>query len=282
MTVGRYLFFRGFCREFDSPELENQYWQQRWEHDRARARMFVIVVMVSALFFSISDYLFFGLSAAWGWLTLTRIILIAACLTTLPLLNRAVTQDQMQWSMMCWSLIVIFLGACIVSTRPNHYIGHILPAAIFVLIGYFMIPCSWVFPVIPGILITVGYTIYFWQTASPDQEIGTVAIAITFLALNLLGWFWSVQWEHWKRTIFMSLLREKEMRAQLEQALAEINSLRSIVPICSHCKHVRAKDGAWHQVEVFVSEHTHVDFSHGFCPDCLKEYYEKYLPTTQV
>lgn len=282
MTLGRYDLFREIGIQFESPEGESQYWLQRRGRDLARARMFVAVVMVAVLVFSVSDYLFFGMSAEWGWLALARMIGVITSVVTLNALRQTVTHHQMQWSMLIWSLILIIVGSYIVSTRPIHYIGHILPAAVFVLVGYFMVPSAWVFQLIPGTLVTVAYTILFWQTASPGQETGVVAVATTFVAVNLLGWFWSVQQEHWKRTSFTTLQRETELRTSLEQALAEIKTLRSIVPICSHCKLVRANDGHWHEVEVYVREHTQVDFSHGFCPDCMKEYCEKYLPATGV
>jgi hypothetical protein len=282
MTLGRHDLFRGLWFVFDSPEAENQYWLQRRERDLARAKMFVAVVMVAVMIFSVSDYLFFGMSATWGWLTLARMIGVITSVFTLIALGRAVTRHQLQWSMLLWSLIMIIVGAYIVSTRPIHYIGHILPAAVFVLVGYFMVPSAWVFQLIPGALVTVAYTFLFWQTASPGQEIGVVAVATTFVAVNLLGWFWSVQLEHWKRSSFLTLQRETALRTNLEQALAEIKTLRSIVPICSHCKLVRTHDGHWHEVEVYVRQHTHVDFSHGFCPDCMKVYCEKYLPAIRV
>jgi hypothetical protein len=282
MTLGRNNLFGGFRLEFASPEVENQYWLQRRDRDLARTRMFVAVVMAAVLIFSISDYLFFGMSATWGWLALARVIGVITSVVTLMAIRRAVTRHQLPWIILIWSLIMITVGAYIVSTRPINYIGHILPAAVFVLIGYFMLPSAWIIQLIPGLLVTFAYTILFWQTASPVQETGVVAVATTFVAVNLLGWFWAVQQEHWKRTSFMTLRRETELRTSLERALAEIKTLRNIVPICSHCKLVRTNDGHWHEVEVYVRQHTQVDFSHGFCPDCMKVYCEEYLPASQV
>ena len=63
---------------------------------------------------------------------------------------------------------------------------------------------------------------------------------------------------------------------ELQDALAEIKTLRGIVPICSHCKRIRDDQGAWKQMEVYISEHTDAEFSHGLCNDCLKTYYSAY------
>ncbi len=61
--------------------------------------------------------------------------------------------------------------------------------------------------------------------------------------------------------------------AKLEKALAEVKTLRGILPICSFCKKIRDDSGDWKQVEVYVRERSSADFSHSVCPDCMKEHY---------
>ena len=65
----------------------------------------------------------------------------------------------------------------------------------------------------------------------------------------------------------------EELIAELQKALAEIKTLRGIVPICASCKKIRDDKGYWEQVESFVSKHTEAQFSHGICPDCTKIYF---------
>ena len=57
----------------------------------------------------------------------------------------------------------------------------------------------------------------------------------------------------------------------LQKALAEIKTLRGILPICSYCKRIRDDKGAWTQLEAYISQHTEADFSHGYCPECAKK-----------
>ncbi|MCA9419160.1 MAG: sensor with HAMP domain protein, partial [Candidatus Omnitrophica bacterium] len=57
---------------------------------------------------------------------------------------------------------------------------------------------------------------------------------------------------------------------ELEGAIAEIKTLRGIIPICASCKKIRDDEGFWSQVEVYVSEHTDADFTHGICPECFE------------
>ncbi len=56
----------------------------------------------------------------------------------------------------------------------------------------------------------------------------------------------------------------------------EIQRLKGILPICSSCKKISNDTGAWEQLEVYISEHSEADFSHGMCPDCAKRHYPEY------
>ncbi|MCC5886463.1 MAG: response regulator transcription factor [Gammaproteobacteria bacterium] len=60
---------------------------------------------------------------------------------------------------------------------------------------------------------------------------------------------------------------------ELEQAHAQIKTLRGIVPICASCKKIRDDDGYWHQVENYVRAHSEADFSHSICPGCTRQLY---------
>jgi DNA-binding response OmpR family regulator len=64
-----------------------------------------------------------------------------------------------------------------------------------------------------------------------------------------------------------------EKVGELLLALAEIKTLRGIVPICASCKKIRDDAGFWQQVDVYVRDHTEAEFSHGICPECMKKLY---------
>jgi PAS domain S-box-containing protein len=63
--------------------------------------------------------------------------------------------------------------------------------------------------------------------------------------------------------------REQLVR-ELQDALAEVNSLRAILPICSYCRKIRDDENYWHTVESYFSQHTTTRFSHGICPGCME------------
>jgi hypothetical protein len=66
--------------------------------------------------------------------------------------------------------------------------------------------------------------------------------------------------------------REKLIN-ELQGALVKIRTLKGLIPICSSCKKVRDDEGYWHQVEVYIRDHSEAEFSHGLCPDCFQKLY---------
>ncbi len=51
----------------------------------------------------------------------------------------------------------------------------------------------------------------------------------------------------------------------------QIKSLKGLIPICANCKKIRNDKGFYEHLEKYISEHTDANFSHGICPDCMKE-----------
>jgi AmiR/NasT family two-component response regulator len=60
---------------------------------------------------------------------------------------------------------------------------------------------------------------------------------------------------------------------ELQEALAQVKILSGLLPICSNCKKIRDDQGYWQQVEIYISEHSEAEFSHGLCPDCIQTLY---------
>ncbi len=71
--------------------------------------------------------------------------------------------------------------------------------------------------------------------------------------------------------------REK-LIADLQHALAEIRTLQGILPICSYCKKIRDDKGAWTQMEIYISNRTDAQFSHGICSECAKKEFPDIFP----
>ncbi|HVN95427.1 MAG TPA: response regulator [Syntrophorhabdaceae bacterium] len=72
-------------------------------------------------------------------------------------------------------------------------------------------------------------------------------------------------------------LREKEREqkkliANLQEALAEIKTLRGFIPICASCKKIRDDEGYWDQLEAYFTRHTNAMFTHCICPECAEKF----------
>jgi two-component system cell cycle response regulator len=59
-----------------------------------------------------------------------------------------------------------------------------------------------------------------------------------------------------------------ETNQKLTEALDTNFTLRSLIPICGHCKKIRDDQGYWDQVENFVTRHYDARFTHDICPQC--------------
>lgn len=60
---------------------------------------------------------------------------------------------------------------------------------------------------------------------------------------------------------------------QLREALSQVKTLSGLIPICASCKKIRDDKGYWEQLERYIMDHSDANFSHGICPDCMKELY---------
>jgi len=69
----------------------------------------------------------------------------------------------------------------------------------------------------------------------------------------------------------------KNSNRRLRNALERVKVLSGLVPICAHCKKIRDDKGFWTQLEVFIAQHSDAVFSHGVCPDCMRQFYPDLL-----
>lgn len=69
------------------------------------------------------------------------------------------------------------------------------------------------------------------------------------------------------------LRRAHEQEAALQREIDDARSrlLADFIPMCARCKAIRDGD-KWVRVEQYVTQHTGSRFSHGLCPECLKEF----------
>jgi hypothetical protein len=70
------------------------------------------------------------------------------------------------------------------------------------------------------------------------------------------------------------LKSERQKSELLRRSIAEVKVLEGILPICAMCKKIRDDGGRWLQIEHYIVNHSHAEFTHGYCPDCARELME--------
>jgi hypothetical protein len=66
--------------------------------------------------------------------------------------------------------------------------------------------------------------------------------------------------------------REK-LIVDLQDAIAQVNTLKGFLPICSNCKKIRDDKDRWKEIEFYLSEHSEVEMTHSICPECARKLY---------
>lgn len=98
--------------------------------------------------------------------------------------------------------------------------------------------------------------------------IGSISLLIFFL---LFLWNRSLRREIRARQVIEE--ERQILITDLQRALSEVKTLQGCLPICSHCRKIRQDSGYWQKIELYIQEHTNAQFSHGICPDCMREMY---------
>lgn len=97
--------------------------------------------------------------------------------------------------------------------------------------------------------------------------------ASLIIGCALLSFFIFAAVAAYQRATLALLKQVGENKRLLEQHMAEINTLRSFIPICAQCKQVRDDQGYWASVEDYLQKHVDMSFSHCMCPDCGHKLY---------
>ncbi len=70
--------------------------------------------------------------------------------------------------------------------------------------------------------------------------------------------------------------RSEPLALLIVEDITQFSSLQNIIPICVRCKKIRDDRQYWRSVESYFNNYIGVDFSHGLCPGCLKEFYPEF------
>jgi hypothetical protein len=157
-----------------------------------------------------------------------------------------------------WILGISSVGLIVLDIITGPYIQFPILFTIVVILG------AWHLGRNAGICFAIalvgsssGYILVFEQPATPAW---VVVLNTTIRLFVLIG---------------LAVLIANERQRQILKKRVKI--LEGILVICSFCKKIRQPDGAWEQIDDYVSKHTDAQLSHGLCKECVQEHYGEYF-----
>ena len=108
------------------------------------------------------------------------------------------------------------------------------------------------------------------HVAIRDKSLAPIRYEYGISPADILKWFLGIICIPVSIIITISIWNRKLRKeiSERKKAEEEIETLKGIIPICSYCKVIRNDEGAWEQLEVYLSHHSDAQFSHGICPEC--------------
>jgi hypothetical protein len=262
---------------FNDPATEREFRNSERRHDVLRSRAFLVAIVLAILALTYTDYDSYGFSEAFWRVAAARAAFLALSFVAMLSFERVSSPFNRDCVLVAWALCTAALVAYVASTRPPFLTGHLVFNAVVVLVVYVLLPLPVTFQVLPALVISVTSVYLGVHILGGHSTPGVRALDIAHLTANGVGLFISLQHHFSKRNLFAAFQRQSILLKEIEQALAEIKTLRGILPICAHCKKIRDDTGYWSQVEGYVKKHSHAEFTHGICPDCAEEHYKEYL-----
>jgi hypothetical protein len=121
-----------------------------------------------------------------------------------------------------------------------------------------------------GISVTVPLSQFV--TPGTNLRLGMAHLALWLLGITGLI-FGARNLQRHTRARQRAETERERLIAELQDALANVKTLRGLIPICASCKKIRDDQGYWTQLETYLAQHSDAEFSHSLCLDCLRKLY---------
>ncbi len=255
--------------EFADPALENAYRQKYAPQDRLVGRVIVVASALAVVGLGLMDQsVLANDTAVWG-MRAVRVAFFALSAVALFLLRGQPSPARFVWVLCGWNLLAVALHV---------YGGWVMPAGdsdlrLVAAVAVFMPYCVTPLPLRYQTGIALANTaaalvVSIWL--NPNTEKPTVVNDLCWLGLiNVLGVFMSYRLHSRQRRLFAAVRRQTELSSNLGRALAEVRTLRGLIRVCAWCRKVDS-EGVWQQLEAYIKDHSHAEFTHGICPTCLE------------
>jgi hypothetical protein len=255
-----------FLGVFASPAVETAFRRRHFRDDRGLSAFLVIAGMLRVALLLLADYQHFGVGPAFRLLFAGRLLFLLASAGALVALRRAASPAAADRLFFGWGLLLVAMTAGSLSARPPGTNGLLLMSFGMILVAYCVTPL----PLARQAALALALSAAVLSVARrADGEILSTVAAVHAMC-HLFGAVTSWRLNRRRREAFLVEVREAELRAGLEAALAEVRTLRGLLPICAWCKRIRDEAATWQAVETYVQSRTDASFSHGICPDCIR------------
>lgn len=243
------------------------------DHDRGIYRVGIVLLTAPCVLFAWSDYILFGAQGMFiplVGLRLAFLMVTIAAVAVVPRLRSVRTTDR---AVTAWCLLLCALVFFINWTRPPDYVQHSVVDVLILMTLYFLFPLPMPLQAIAPLTFTAGNLAIIYAFKNPLTPMEANVLRITYILGNALGLYTARRMQRYRWSHFRTLEEERALRAALEEALGSIKVLQGMLPICAHCKKVRDDQGYWTQIEQYIRANSDAQFTHGICPECIKEHY---------
>jgi hypothetical protein len=251
---------------FASAALESAFRQRHFRDDLWLCRFLVAAGMLRVALLLLADYQQFGLGPSFWPLLAGRFLFLLLSALALVALRRAASFAAIDRTFFGWSFLLAGLTVSAISARPPSSTGLLLMSFGPVLVAYCVAPL----PLSRQVILALTYSVVVLSVSWGVDGAILSKVCLVYALTNLFGAITSWRLNHRRREAFLGSLREARLRASLEEAVAEIKTLRGLLCICAWCKRARDEAGAWQTLESYVESRTHAEFTHGICPDCVQ------------
>ncbi|HTU92973.1 MAG TPA: hypothetical protein VMF69_23025 [Gemmataceae bacterium] len=256
----------GFLGVFVTPTVESAFREQHFRDNLWLSVFLVSAGMLRVVLFLLFDYQQFGVGLAFWLLFASRILFLLVSAWVLVALRRAVSAAASERLFFAWGFLIVAVTVCALSARPPSNSGLLLMSFGMIVATYCITPL----PLFHQAALMLAYSAAALYVSRRADGVTLSTVGATYALSHLFGAVTSWRLNHRRREMFLGALREAQLRASLEAAVAEVRTLRGLLCMCAWCKRIRDEAEAWKPVEEYVQCRTHASFSHGICPDCFQ------------
>jgi hypothetical protein len=255
-------------------ELEERFRRDMLARDKIQIIVAIVLVLVATSGFIVLELYLLPSSSALYISVISRCVTVIVSIATIWIVRRLSSIRLFDRIVFVWMITIVCHLLIINALRPADYVAVVAWDVVTICGAYILAPVPLRFQIPAALLLVVGGGV-LWLIHRLDLAAiyETIAVLTAYLFANACGIFVSWRLNQSYRQQFVLLMQETKAREELETALAEVKTLRGIIPICSYCGKIRNDKGYYEAVEKYIMEHSEAVFSHTYCPECFVKHY---------